>query len=371
MKGKSVVEKQISETANRKMGLLKDLSSKTAAFKQTSKKLGQRAVVESKLRHVEHVLEETFAAIEKPLLAASGFPEFAPSPESQQGYYLKKSPGFRSLCDMQRGSESRLTRKTRYVIVVDLAMDMAVYLPDVREELSKLMQETMLKQHSVLNIIKMGNKVIQTDVTQVEACFPTMPTRVDERTVLAVDKFINSLTKSKHKGGSTDFVEGFRKALLMKPDVVYLVSHTPPSAVRHQETCVKMIEDYFQALKDTGLPTDAYGHRPPAEFRYFAFRSPLAQPSHEQFFRQMCVVSADPDDPERVAEMNCVLTDREALWRSVLRDTKQAKKLRARLKRTAQVAETREQLRRVVPDLREKLHIEAAVEKLLRMDQEK
>ncbi|KEP61599.1 UNVERIFIED_CONTAM: hypothetical protein HHA_239520 [Hammondia hammondi] len=364
MKGKFVVEKQLSETETRKVVLLKDLTSKTAAFKQTNKKLGQRKAVESKLKHIEQVLEETFARIQKPLLAASEFPEFASYSESQKSHYLKKkSLVFVSPCATQTGVESASIRKIRYVVVVDLAMDMEVYLADVREELTKFMQETMLKQHSVLNIVKLGNKV--------EACFPTMPTRVDERTVTTIDRFIDSLAKSKRKGGGTDLVEGLREALLMKPDVLYLISHTPPLAVRHQEACVKMVQEYFQNLKDTRLAASAIGYQPPAEFRYFAFRNPLAQSLHGQFFRQLCAASTNRDDPENVAERNCVLADREALWRTVLRDTKKAKQVRAKLKKTAQVAATREQLRRVVPDLREKLHIEAAVEKLLRMDQEK
>ncbi|EPT30782.1 putative serine:pyruvate/alanine:glyoxylate aminotransferase [Toxoplasma gondii TgCatPRC2] len=326
MKGRFVVEKQISETETRKVVLLKDLTSKTAALKQTNKKLGQRKTVESKLQHIEQVLEETFATIQKPLLAASEFPEFASSSESQKSHYLKKKTlVFGSSCATQTEVESDSTRKTRYVVVVDLAMDMEVYLPDVREELTKLMQETMLKQHSVLNIVKLGNKV--------EACFPTMPTRVDERTVTIVDRFINSLAKSQRKGGGTDLVEGLREALLMKPDVLYLISHTPPSTVRHQAACVKMVQEYFQNLKDKRLAAGVIGYQPPAEFRYFAFRNPLAQSLYEQFFRQLCAVSTNYDDPENVAERNCVLADREALWRSVLRDTKKAKQLRAKLKK--------------------------------------
>ncbi|PFH33036.1 hypothetical protein BESB_082350 [Besnoitia besnoiti] len=269
MKNASAVEKQICETTNRKMGLLQDLTLKTAAFKQTTKRLGQRKATEAKLKQVEKVLEEAFTEVEKPLLAPPEFPEFfVPSesphgglagedgsrsgaavacglhshaekpPRSERDQRLREQPTGSAPCVMPNEGGMRAA-KMRYVVVVDLASDTAVYLPDIREELTKFMQETMLKQHAVINIIKMGNKV--------DACFVTMPSRVDARTVTATYKFISGLTKSKQSEGCTDLVEGLRKALLMRPDVLYLIAHTPPSAVSHQKTCITMVREYFQA----------------------------------------------------------------------------------------------------------------------------
>ncbi|PHJ19045.1 serine:pyruvate alanine:glyoxylate aminotransferase [Cystoisospora suis] len=396
VKGQFVFEKQIADTAARKLGLLEDLQMKTAALRQTNKKLGQRQLSEIKLQKVEQLLGQRIAEAEQPLLAQS-FHEFQPDKERTQTYLLQeqqicienlneqpqegtnKEDDSRQDTTQQGDSGDSGTSgsvKKHYVAVIDLATDMDIYLPDIREELCKLVQKAMLKQHSVFNLIKLGNKV--------DSCFGSMPRRVDEHTIVSVDKFIRSLAKSNEKPGTTDLPGGLRKAMLMKPDVVYLISHTAPANPSQQEECLKLVQEYFQ-LSDSRRDGRRDCWRKPPELRYIAFRNPLSHSSSYNFFWNLCLVAAGPQR-EHVADSNFLLADREALWRAILKDATQAKKLRAKLKvklpslahsgkqrklKTSQMAATYDGLRKVVPELREKLHVEVAVEKLLQLDQKK
>lgn len=185
VKGQFVFEKQIADTTARKLGLLEDLLTKTATLRQTNKKLGQRKISENKLRKVEHLLGQRIAEAEQPLLAHS-FHEFQPCQggtqaclAQQQGTCFDSLSGQPSEGNDKEGPlrQSRSQQdqadngddgslKRHYVAIIDLATDMDVYLPDIREELCKLMQRAMLKQHSVFNLIKLGNKVIHRQTRQ-------------------------------------------------------------------------------------------------------------------------------------------------------------------------------------------------------------
>uniref|UniRef100_A0A0G4GUG7 VWFA domain-containing protein n=1 Tax=Chromera velia CCMP2878 TaxID=1169474 RepID=A0A0G4GUG7_9ALVE len=367
--------KKLQETEKLKWEYFKELETRLKSWQKNEKKLEQKAEKKKELEEVQATVREKAAIVNQCIFSFGGI--------------LEK-------------------QVTRIVIAMDISSATGPYLADLKEELTAFIEQDL--QNLPFNLVAFSDEVTSWKPTIVES-----PSAAD---LASVAKFIKGLKcNAAVQPGYANFVKALEKVTEMEPSLVFWVASQVPNGARDKTDFASLLTDHFEprasqrgrrgsededGSENGDEDGEGEGDASPSSMQNGdggeGSPSGSASSSIPPWQRQILdksgtevrVLSFDPEPPEEFmtfytdvvqrcnggnttvsSDSRIRVSNRNALWSEISSDCKKAQKLRGMMKKLASAEGASEKLSSEIPEWRERLHIQIAIEKLFKFDLKK